>query len=146
MKSEIKVDVINGRKIAIGGIGTAFYQNGYPIEIAIMDLKEQGINVSYLHIADELYKHGWNLKTILRAFSTGDGYLCDIDLIKKFVSAGMESDIPEYREPLPDGRTYIYGTTGYEAQRKIIFDYLFPSEANAMNFLKDAIMPPPLAS
>ena len=125
------ISKINNRNICLGGIGKLFYEQGLPIEISLIEMKERGIDVSFLHIADELYKHGWTKKTILRALSTGDGYLCDIEPIIKFINAATIND----DRVNPPGRELLYSSTGYEAQRGLIFDYLFNNDWDeAKNF------------
>ena len=61
----IDIVTIGKRQIAVRGIGRLFYQDGFPITMSIQCLKEKNIEISILHIVDELIKHGWSNKTIL---------------------------------------------------------------------------------
>ncbi len=97
---------IENRKIAVSGIGKAFFQDGYPISLAIEGCLEQGVEVSILHVADECLKNGWSTKTILSKFNEdfadgGDKSKLDLVQLEKFCNAT------------------------YEDQREMIFNYLF---------------------
>lgn len=90
---------IEDRKIAIKGIGKLFYQEGFPISMAIETLNKSNIEVSIFHVVDELIKHGWNNKTILSRLKEDD--ITDIELF-------LESS--------------------YEDQRAMIYEYLYNSD------------------
>lgn len=119
MKSgEFLIDKIGGRSICLRGIGKLFYQEGFPILIAITELKKKGIEVSILHVADECLKNGWSPKTTLSKlkedFEDGiDKNVYDMDLLYKFCHAD------------------------YDEQRRIIFNYLFGSEAIALDWARN---------
>ena len=106
MKKGIVVTNIGGRKIAIKGVGKMFFQDGFPISMAVSELKKKGAEVSILHVADECMKNGWSPKTTLNKLKADfeddiDGNNYDIDGLEKFC----------YAE--------------YEDQREMIFQYLF---------------------
>ncbi len=106
MSRTIKITEIDGRKIAVKGIGQAFFQDGYPISVAIEDCSKEGVEVSMLHVADECLKNGWNTKTILSKFSedfADGGYKSKLDLVQ------LE----------------LFCKASYEDQREMIFQYLF---------------------
>lgn len=105
---DIKITTINNKIIVLYGIGKLFYQDGFPINMAISKLKENNIEVSILHIADELLKHGWSEETVLKKLRfeledtiNGDEKFIDFESLK----------------------TFIY--SDYEQQRELIFQYLF---------------------
>lgn len=98
------------RKICIAGIGKLFYQDGYPISIAISELSKKGIEVSILHVADECLKNGWSKKTTLNKLKSDfeddiDRNVHDIALLEMFIN------------------------TTYDSQREMIFQYLFSSSS-----------------
>lgn len=115
MKENIIVDVYGNRKIAIKGIGKMYYQDGFPIPMAVEQLKEHGVEVSMLHVADELLKNGFPKKRVIAIICDdmieGDDRV-DIALIEGF----CDSD--------------------YEGQRKMIFEYLFSSVDEAKDWTK----------
>lgn len=121
MKSYFKIENINGVPTVLKGIGQFFYEEGFPIHISVDILKEKGIAVSVLHIADELYKNGWKKRAIVNTLCQ-DFEGCE-QLVSDFCDAGISgeprSDIP------PIGQEWIYSEHGYEAQREMIFQYLF---------------------
>lgn len=107
----VKRFIVDNRDIVIGGIGKMFYQEGFPISMAISHFREKNIEVSMLHIADECLKHGWSPETTIKKLK-GD----------------FEDDI--------DGNTYDTQTlerfcySTYEEQREMIFQYLFGTPSN----------------
>lgn len=113
----IIIDQFGDRTICIGGIGKMFYQDGFPISMSISKLKEKGIEVSILHVADECLKNGWSAKTTITKLCADfeedieENYY-DIDLLKKFCNAN------------------------YEDQREMIFNYLFQSKENALEWYR----------
>lgn len=111
----IVVENINGREIAIKGVGKLFYQEGVPLEISADILFEKGVEISWLHIADELLKNGWSNK---RVYNT----LSHILLYSKY-----ESNIPLLKE-------FIYKE--YNEQRDMIFNFLFENKEVAKNWLR----------
>lgn len=111
--SEVIVENFNGRLIAINGIGKLFYQEGFPIILSIEKLREQNIEVSLFHVADELIKNGWSAKTIISK-----------------MREDLETDISEIEK-------FCYAT--YEDQREMIFNYLFNNEDAAKEKLKSIL-------
>lgn len=126
---EFYINEINGVPTVLKGIGKMYYQMGFPILMAIEHFKEQGYNVSYLHIADELYKHGWQERAIINAFlEYGKSEDFDIEKIKKFILVGKTTVLlPDTRDKsrLKRGEEFIYSSGGYEAQREMLFKSLF---------------------
>lgn len=110
------VDYINGRYICIKGIGKLFYQDGLPISISIAELKEKNIEVSLLHVADECLKVGWSAKTTFNKLKT--------DVLEDIESNNINLDLLEQ---------FCYAE--YEAQREMIFQYLFGCESKNINEL-----------
>jgi len=51
-------------KLCVGGVGKLFYQSGFPLSMAISYFKQQGVQVSPLHLIDEFWNNGWSWKTI----------------------------------------------------------------------------------
>ena len=115
---KLEIQKIGERKIIISGIGKLFYQKGLPISISIKKCMSNGYEVSLLHVADELLKHGWSSKTVFSKIredlgDSGDSF--DIESIRLFCFAS------------------------YEDQREIIFKSLFKTKTEAYNVLKTKI-------
>lgn len=109
----IKTIILNNKKIIIGGLGKLFYQEGTPISILANRAELEGMSVSWLHVADELIKHGWSNKTILnnlRDEITGCINKPDVRIIEEFINKS------------------------YEDQRDMIFNYLFQDKEQAVEF------------
>lgn len=58
---DFEVIEIDGRKIVIRGIGKSFYQDGFPIAMAVSMFLAKGFSVSLFHLADELLKNAQRL-------------------------------------------------------------------------------------
>lgn len=115
----ISIVEIQGKKIAVKGVGEAFYRDGLPIPISIEELAKNGISVSILHVADECLKNGWSPETVLKKFredfadSMSQGV--DFEQLSKFCHAT------------------------YEDQREIIFKSLFTNEDEAKDHLRSLV-------
>lgn len=143
MKQEDKIEmiVIGNRKIVVRGLGKMFYQDGFPISIGAKKLKESGIDVSWLHVADELLKHGWSPDTVFKKLREdivdGGGEESKDQIVK------IEAFCNLLTEPWPDW---------YHKQREMIFEYLFgvksndPSNASNQDIINivEQVMGPPL--
>lgn len=117
---DIKMTTIDGQMIVIGGIGKLYYQDGFPIPMAISHLKKKGAKVSILHIADELLKNGWRPDRVHQRLKAE----CE-DVI-----AGDNLDPIDWEEV----RRFCYAE--YEDQREMIFRSLFTSRLDALNWIK----------
>ena len=116
MATEYLIEDFGSRKIVLRGVGKMFYQDGFPISMAVSEFKSKGIEVSILHVADECLKNGWSAKTTLNKLKADfqddiDGNKYDIETLTKFCFAE------------------------YESQREMIFNYLFKSKDDAMEFI-----------
>lgn len=121
MKSEIIIEEFNGRRIAIRGIGKMFYQDGFPISIAISEFKKQGVEVSIFHVADECLKNGWSAKTTYNKLKTD-----------------FEDDIDRNKIDFCELEKFCYAD--YESQRGIIFNYLFNTKDAAIVWAKNRLL------
>lgn len=113
----IEVQKFGDRQIAIKGIGIMFYQEGFPISMAVQELSKKGIRVSILHVADECIKNGWSAKTTYNKLKADfeddiDGNKIDLELLEKFC------------------------WSDYETQREMIFDFLFKNTEYAKDWIK----------
>lgn len=115
----LRLTVIRNRMIVIGGIGKMFYQDGFPISLSITECNKQGIEVSYLHIADELLKNGWKSETVLKRL--GEDHQDDVEKNNKY--------------PEKELREFVYKE--YEDQREMIFNYLFVDREQATRELRE---------
>lgn len=116
----MRVEIIEGRAICIKGIGELFYQDGFPISMSVFLLKQEGIEVSILHVADECLKNGWSLKTTLNK-----------------ITADFEEGI--HGDKIDEGLLRQFCYSSYEEQRSLIFNYLFKSRDSAYECLKQLI-------
>lgn len=107
MKNDLEIKFFADRAIVVKGVGKLYYEQGFPIEMSILHFKDKGIEVSVLHVADELLKNGFPPKRVI-AILQDEG----IEGIEKFCNAT------------------------YQKQREMIFDYLFKNEAEAKAFFR----------
>jgi hypothetical protein len=110
--NDIVVEQINGRMIAIKGIGKMFFQDGFPISMSVSELKQKGIEVSIFHVADECIKNGWSAKTTFN----------------KLVS-DFEDDVSGSFFDKEMVRLFCFSS--YDTQRAMIFKYLFGNTEEA---------------
>jgi len=128
---DIEILETNNRKIVIKGIGRMFYQNGFPVSMAISKFRESGIEVSILHVADELLKQGdfgMDRKTgEFRCYSLLKDQLedCAIDGIDTRADVAM---------------VYLFCWSSYEQQREMIFNYLWKDVNAAKDFFKQQVL------
>ena len=106
MEHNFLIEKFDNRLICLKGVGKLFYQEGFPISLSVNKMKENGIEVSLLHVADECLKNGWSAKTTINKLKEDfeddiDGNNYDLELLEKFCYAS------------------------YEEQREMIFEYLF---------------------
>lgn len=106
MGQDFLIEKFDNRLICLKGVGKLFYQEGFPISLSVSKMKENGIEVSLLHVADECLKNGWSAKTTINKLKADfeddiDGNTYDLELLEKFCYAS------------------------YEEQREMIFEYLF---------------------
>lgn len=106
---EIIVEQFGNRTIVIRGIGKMFYQEGFPISMAVSEFSKNNIEVSVLHVADECLKNGWSAETTFRK---------------------IRDDFKDGLEKLNEEQLFKFCNSEYEEQREMIFQYLFgsPSE------------------
>lgn len=109
----IKIITIGERQICVAGIGKLFYQDGFPVSMSRDILKEKGIELSWLHVTDELYKNGWTHK---RCLTTLRNEIDDDDVFIK---------VKSFIEVAGNHPTKLYIDNGYEDQREMLFNYLF---------------------
>jgi hypothetical protein len=116
MKDDFLIQQFGERTICLKGVGKMFYQEGFPISLAVSELNKKGIEVSFLHMIEEFWNNGWSWKTIemkLRGELEEDidkSLQIDFDYLKTFYNC--------LEQP-----TRTNG--GYEESREMIFQYLF---------------------
>ena len=116
MKGDFLIQRFGDRNICLRGVGKMFYQDGFPISMAVSEFKKSGIEVSYLHMVEEFWDNGWSWETIelkLRGELEEDidnDMLLDFEYLKRFYDC-LEQ--PKRRNG------------GYEESREMIFQYLF---------------------
>jgi hypothetical protein len=106
----IRIVNIGGREIVVGGIGKMLYQEGFPLSVAIKYWNDRCVEVSLLHVADELLKSG--------DFSEEQVVI----KIQAALSERIEGDKPVSLAPIKD---FCYAD--YDEQRLMIHNYLFGS-------------------
>jgi hypothetical protein len=109
------------RVICIKGVGKMFYQGGFPLAVSINKFKEYGIEVSLLHVVEELWDNGWSWKTI-ESKLTGE-LSDDIDKTLDINFETLEKFYSCLEQP-------YRGNGGYEQSREMIFEYLFGTSKN----------------
>lgn len=112
------------RIVAIRGIGQLFYQDGFPISMAIDELSHKGIEVSLYHVANECMDNGWSADTTIRKLK-GE---TDIDINHSMAGVRWDS-LVEFCQCLEQP---LRANGGYERSREIIFEYLFMRTHNDM--------------
>lgn len=122
---DFKVIAIGDRNVCLKGIGKMFFQDGFPISMAITELKKKGIEVSIFHVADECIKNGWSAKTTFNK-----------------LAADFEDDIDNNKIDMVSLKTFCYAD--YETQREMIFQYLWGSPSShpselALSYAKSCI-------
>lgn len=122
---DFEVELINGRKVLLKGVGKLFYESGYPISMAISGLAEKGVEVSLLHLADELIKSG--------SFPFDKRGVCSA--YKKIVGELDDSIQGDSKPTTTKEDLYKFCHANYEDQREMIFQYLFgtPSKGAEKN-------------
>ena len=126
MNKDFEFAEIGDRKIVVRGIGKLFYQEGFPISMAISECNKRGWEVSLLHVADECLKNGWSAKTTI-AKLRGE---TDLD-----IDGSMGTiDWPAIE---------LFCRCDYETQRELIFNYLWKDTEQAKDFLRAALQPLP---
>ena len=55
---------IGNRVICIAGVAKLFYEGGFPISMSVKELSKEGIEVSFLHLVNELWDNNWSWKAI----------------------------------------------------------------------------------
>ena len=118
----IEVIQIGNRTIVIRGVGKLFYQEGFPISMALSELNKKGYEVSFLHIADECMNNGWSSKTTIRKLKAESDI--DIDGVMSVIDWNSLEEFCRLGDP------DIYNKGGYEKQRELIFQYLFGTSSN----------------
>lgn len=106
--SDIKVELFGDRQICIGGVGTLFHQEGFPIGMSARQLANKNIELSWFHVVKELRDNFPGRPERLFAKIEAEindakveNIVVDLEIIKKFI----------YAE--------------YEDGQAMIFDYLF---------------------
>jgi hypothetical protein len=103
-QSDFLIEQIGDKLICLKGIGKMFYQDGFPISIAISNFKSKGIDVSLFHIADECLKHGWSSETTFKK------------LREDVVDGNFETNLEQLK---------LFCYSNYETHRVMIFESLF---------------------
>jgi len=114
-KENFLIQEFGDRKICIKGVGKLFYQDGFPISLAIDKFKDSDIEVSILHVADECLKNGWSADTTYKKLKEDS------------------EDNKESKYNLEELRTFCYAD--YETQRSMMFKYLFKTEQDLKEWI-----------
>lgn len=116
----LRIERFGDRSICIGGVGILFHQGGFPLGMSAKKLNDKGIELSWLHVAKELYfQYTSNDRLYNKLLSeiedarSVEGVSVDLNLLKEFV----------------------YGD--YEKQCELIFNYLFGNKELAINWFKN---------
>jgi hypothetical protein len=126
MKNDFLIQSFGERIICLKGVGKMFYQEGFPISMAISELRNKNIEVSFLHMIEEFWENEWSWKTIEMKLR-GE---MEIDIDK---SINVDMDELQYFYSLLEQPRRKNG--GYEESRELIFKYLF-SDVNPEKWFK----------
>jgi len=110
------VEVYN-KIICVGGVGKLFYQEGFPIAMTVEEFSNKGIEISFLHLVNELWDNGWGWKTIESKLK---GELQD-DINNQLSGLDLEL-LKQFYDNLEQPRR---ANGGYEASREMYFQYLY---------------------
>lgn len=113
-----KIEKFGDRTICIGGVGIMFHQDGFPLGIAAKQLQDKGIELSWLHVAKELYFQ----------------YASNDRLYTKLVSEIEDANVEGVSVDLELLKEFIY--SDYDKQCKLIFNYLFGGSDEAIFWFK----------
>ena len=108
----IEVVEVSGRRIIVRGIGRLFFEHGLPIGMSVRKAEEDGFEVSWLHIADDLLKNGIPPDSVLSKIreEASDSALGTVDMVAVEMFVWMD----------------------YDDQRAMIFEYLFGDRETAL--------------
>ena len=120
----LKIMSVGDRNIIVKGVAKLYYQDGFTLSMSKDILKENGFELSWLHVADELYKHGWSEKRCLSTLRNEIDDDTTYNLCVKFIKVAKGT------------KTLLYTGSGYEDQRAMLFNYLFESKDVAVECLK----------
>lgn len=112
MNNDFNVITVGDRHICIGGVGTMFHQEGFPLGIAAKILAEKGIELSWFHVVKELYFQ----------------YTSNDRLFNKLKAEIEDASVEGIKVDLEQLREFIDGD--WEKQRAMIFEYLYHSDIN----------------
>lgn len=96
-----------------------FHQEGFPLGMAAKSLQDKGIELSWLHVAKELYFQ----------------YTSNDRLYNKLVSEIEDASVEGINVDLDLLKEFVYGD--YEKQCELIFNYLFGNRYNAANWFRN---------
>ena len=112
----MEIVTIKDKRFVIKGVGKLFYQEGLPLSVQLKYLQDKNINISLLHLADELLKNGWSPKTTYNKIREElYGFIDNKDL----------------------ETIYEFCNKDYEDQRDMIFNNLFNNYDDAKTFFKN---------
>lgn len=117
---DIKIINIGNRRVCVSGIGKMFYQDGFPISMAISVLAESGIEVSLYHVFDELSRSGGFPIT-----KRGEDRA-----LTAIISSINDRIQGENAGEITEDELTRYSKMNYEDQREEIFQYLFGMPSN----------------
>lgn len=112
----MEICTIGARRIVVRGIGAAFFRDGLPLGIAAQIAERKGLEVSWLHVADDLQKQGWGTDAIMSRLQE-------------------EQKLSDIR-PIPMDAVREFLALEYEEQRGRIFEYLFASREQALEWTR----------
>jgi len=120
MKQDFLIEKIGNRTLCLKGVGKMFFQEGFPISLAISNLHKKGIEVSIIHVADECLKNGWSPKTTFNK-----------------LKADFEDDTEHNKYDLKLLKEFCF--SDYDTQRELIFQYLFNTSTDDVRNNKNNI-------
>lgn len=123
MERILLINQFGDRTICLKGVGKLFYQYGLPISVSIQKLKEQNIEISYIHMIEEFWDNGWSWQTIESKLK--EEIQQDIDKVIDLDFNYLKAFYDCLEQPKRSNG-------GYEESREIIFQYLFNTSTDSV--------------
>jgi hypothetical protein len=117
---------VGDKKICVAGVGKLFFEGGFPISMSVEEFRKVGVEISFLHLVDELWSNGWSWGTIEKKLV---GELSDD------INNSLEFDLVELERFYKCLEQPYRSNGGYEKSREMYYNFLFNNESVAIDTL-----------
>jgi hypothetical protein len=121
---------VGDKKICVAGVGKLFFEGGFPISMTMEEFRKVDVEISFLHLIDELWSNGWSWETIEKKLV---GELSDD------INNSLEFDLVELERFYKCLEQPYRKNGGYEESREMFFKYLFGNKESATAWYRDLI-------